>query len=149
MPLGDDSLLSRSKAHPASLSLHLLLATHVVVLDVSVALGELGKSVGCMAGKQQIVLWRHGERIPHEREGIDGERARHRTGDSTGGPSVSISRISRISREAIQGTSPPLGVGGASHSSGLFCVSRTAAMGMPKLDAGPQKSAPPKTASSV
>lgn len=29
----------------------------------------------------------------------------------------------------------------ATHSSGLFCVSMTAAMGIPKFDTGPQKSA--------
>ena len=31
---------------------------------------------------------------------------------------------------------------GESHSSGLFCVSMMAAMGIPKLETGPQKSGP-------
>ena len=78
-----------------------------------------------MASEQEVVLWCNCESVASEDGGVDGEGGGHATGDAGGEVSRDIRWRCR-SRET--------------YNSGSFCVSITAAMGMPKLDAGPQKS---------
>lgn len=146
--------LSKPISFPLLLQLldHLLAVGAVVVVEVAVALRQLGASVGKVAGKQQPVAGSDGERVAHEGEGVDDQGAGHGSGDPVCRkgrevskpvhatfffvlgwvlvfflPPSSFSRISAV--EASE-----------SYMSGLFCVSRTAAIGIPKLEAGPQKS---------
>jgi hypothetical protein len=104
-----------------------------------------------VAQEKQVVLGRHGERVPHERRRVDDQGAGHGAGDPAGGRvlasgppglwkgrgfwnwEIEAGWEVEIRSRRIKWT--------ATHSSGLFCVSMTAAMGIPKFDTGPQKSA--------
>jgi len=61
---------------------NLFLATPVMPIEIAIALCQLRALVDEMARKQQIVLRRDGERIPHERRRVNGECERHLAGDA-------------------------------------------------------------------
>lgn len=114
------------------------------VVQVPVGLGSLGSEVCQVACEKEVVLGRDGEGVAHEGGGVDDEGAGHRAGDTvaqrlsqwmSSGYQVAGVGLGWAISKAVK---PRLGT----YISGSFCVSITAAMGIPKLETGPQKSAP-------
>ena len=117
-----------------------------------------------MAPEQQIVLGLDREGVAHKGARVDYQSARHAAGDAASlrfmsGPTVAGSGSEKQrSLEEIRDSGGGFvvereGGGGKGEGregreggwvdryiSGSFCVSMTAAMGMPKLETGPQKS---------
>lgn len=61
-----------------------LFPAHVEVVDVAVALDELGGEVDGVAAEEEVVGGRHGERVAHEGAAVEGEGAGHAAGDAGG-----------------------------------------------------------------
>lgn len=105
------------------------------VVEVSVSLSDLCAEVDEMATEQKVVYGSDGHGVTHEGGRVTGESKSHGSRDTVVEMCISSkllcgegsSRRDRIS-------------GGLNYISGSFCVSMTAARGIPKLDAGPQKS---------
>ena len=102
-----------------------------------------------MACEKEVIFRRHSHGIAHESGSIDGESGGHATGDTV--RTVSAPRCIVVTEAESRKYSGRLGRGrggegreegkeGQTDSSGSFCVSRIAAMGMPKFEKGPQKS---------
>jgi hypothetical protein len=83
-----------------------------------------------VAAEEEVILGRHGEGVAHEGAAVAAEGESHAAGDT---------EESQLCQREGFGC---VAVGGERYISGSFCVSMTAAMGMPKLEAGPQKSTP-------
>lgn len=84
-----------------------------------------------MAPEQQIILRLDGHGIAHEGAGVEYQSAGHAAGYAIiaimSDQVAAGKSLERLGREEV-------------YISGSFCVSITAAMGMPKLETGPQKS---------
>lgn len=68
--------------------LQFVLATPIVVVDITVPLRQLGAGIGEVAGKEEVVLGRDGQGIPHEGECVDCQSAGHLTRDAVGDVSL-------------------------------------------------------------
>lgn len=105
-------------------------------------MGGLRAEVDEVAAEKKVVLGRNGHGVAHEGRRVTAEGKSHWTGDTVialvSFPTLRtiyemrqiLSRVEAVRRDA--------GIG--AYISGSFCVSITAAIGIPKLDAGPQKS---------
>lgn len=50
--------------------------------QIPVSLGSLGTEVGQMAGEEEVIFGRDGERVAHESSGVNCESASHGSGDA-------------------------------------------------------------------
>ena len=102
---------------------------HVLpVVEIAVALRKLGRAIDEVAAEEQIVARRYGESVSHEDGAVARESERHPTRDAM---------HFLAEGQALKGSDGEA----STHISGsLVSMSVTAAMGMPKLLAGPQKS---------
>jgi hypothetical protein len=91
------------------------------------SLDGLSADIDGMHSKQQVILGCHGKGISHQQGRADDESASHASGNTT-------------SESVFHSGSHYAGVLEMNYISGSFRISVTAAMGMPKLEAGPQKS---------
>jgi hypothetical protein len=82
-----------------------------------------------MASKEQIVLWRDGEGVAGKDARVHSESDGHAAGDAVGSLAMRMPQKKKWRGEER-----------SAYISASFCVSITAAIGMPKFDAGPQKS---------
>lgn len=103
-----------------------------------------------MASKQEVVLWANSQRVSHERSRVDGQCG----GELSRDTNCSEASVHKILQHTIdylviqsdswfgelRSSSATDRSKGQTYISGSFCVSRTAAMGIPKFDTGPQKS---------
>lgn len=93
-----------------------------------------------MAAEQEVILRRNGQSVAHEGAGVEDQSAGHAAGYAI------LSPCKKTGRGAIERCALSLNNGGGregwegAYISGSFCVSITAAIGMPKLETGPQKS---------
>lgn len=93
-----------------------------------------------MAAKEQVILRLNSQGVAHEGAGIEYQCAGHTAGYTiyvTSAPVVAViakRKTCALARECGQLER------WEEYISGSFCVSITAAMGMPKLETGPQKS---------
>lgn len=72
---------------------HVLLSSPVVVVQVSVSLCKLSTSVDEVAGEEKVVPGCNGQRVSHERSGIDDESTGHLSRDPKGSTLVVGSQI--------------------------------------------------------
>lgn len=110
----------------------LLLSPPLVPLQIPIPLRQLRSLIDSMARKQEVICGGDSEGEAHKRRGINAESARHGARDPVAPPPPLSAFVS------VHTTTRK----GVTYSSGLFCVSITAARGMPKLETGPQKSIP-------
>lgn len=119
------------------------------VVQVSVCLYALCGEVDGVAAEEEVVYGRDGESVAHEDGRVANQGCRHWARDTVDSRFVSahvhfpssfpvmslliLSQCAGLTRSVLEGE-------GGAHISGSFCVSMTAAMGIPKLEAGPQKS---------
>ena len=97
-----------------------------------------------MAGEEKVVLGGDGEGVAHEGSGVDGQGTGHLARDA----GRALAGCSRIWQDVQVNRGDGVCFAGdfkrdwarSTYISGSFWVSITAAMGMPKLEAGPQKS---------
>jgi hypothetical protein len=93
-----------------------------------------------VAREEEVVSRRDGEGVAHESRRVDAKSCSHLSRNALLGVSLGSS-AARPELAKSQGELKSHGVvQWGTYSSGDFCVSITAAMGIPKLDTGPQKS---------
>ena len=102
-------------------------------MQISVALRELRALVQEVAQEQKVVLRRDGHAVPHECRRVHDERGSHFAGDAR------VEGWLALEGGGLKGTRGR--EEWENYISGSFWVSIIAAMGIPKLDTGPQKSA--------
>lgn len=97
-----------------------------------ITLNQLRIKVDEMAGKEEIVLRRHGHGVAHEGARVEAQGSREGSRDTMEMSDQKPPRIWKKQRNlrSFRGI----------YISGSFFMSAIAAKGMPKLDAGPQKS---------
>lgn len=101
---------------------HAKLQNLLPIVQIPVSLCALCAEVDDVAAEEEVVLRCDGHGISHEGRTVTNQGKCHRSGDATTDqPATTKIELAYIS--------------------GSFCVSMTAAMGIPKLEAGPQKSA--------
>lgn len=109
------------------------------MLHVAVALGSLCAEVDHVATEKKVVSGRDGHGVAHESGAVADESGGHRARDTVVEVLVSLTLLSQLNpaqAHPMEWICPR-----ATYISGSFWVSMTAAMGIPKLEAGPQKSA--------
>lgn len=106
------------------------------ILQVPIPLRRLRAKIHKVAREQQVVPRRDGEGVAHKGPGVEAESAGHAAGNAA--PLCQKCSFSTNFRVVA----PKCGRSvRTAYISGSFCVSMTAAIGMPKLETGPQKSA--------
>lgn len=105
------------------------------ILQIPISLSQLRSKVDEMTPEQQIILRRNRESVAHECARVECERTRHTTRNTRVLSDPWVRNISdRINHKGAAQLSQ------TAYISGSFWVSITAAIGMPKLETGPQKS---------
>lgn len=110
-------------------------------------MGTLSGEVDSVAGEEEVVGRGDGESVAREGSGVDNQGTGHLARDTVDVISALVYAYQGGKEGQKQQSAPP-GVNGAAlvrsdfetYSSGSFCVSITAATGIPKLETGPQKS---------
>lgn len=105
------------------------------VVEVSVCLSSLCAKVDEVAAEEEVVYRGDGHGVAHECGRVTAEGKGHGSRDT-----VLRMCISPKLLQSIQLAQSCRQSGRRNYISGSFCVSMTAARGIPKFDAGPQKS---------
>lgn len=105
------------------------------VVEVSVSLGSLCAKVDEVAAEEEVVHGGDGHGVAHECGRVTAESEGHGSRDTVVRVCISPKLLQNVGLAQSCRRS-----GRKNYISGSFCVSMTAARGMPKLDAGPQKS---------
>ncbi len=114
----------------------LLSSSPIVPAEVSVSLRQLCALVDEVAAEEEVVCWGDGEGVAHEGCGVNDEGGGHLARDTE----LVLARA-RIGESMLNGATVwSLVIQDETYSSGLFWVSITAAIGIPKFETGPQKS---------
>lgn len=110
------------------------------ILHIAIPLRQLRPEIDKMAPEQQIILRLNSQGIAHKGAGVEYQSAGHAAGYAI----VVITSDQVAARSGVRMAAGKglerVGGRGEVYISGSFCVSITAAMGMPKLETGPQKS---------
>lgn len=105
------------------------------VIEVSVCLSSLCAKVDKVAAEEEVVYGGDGHGVAHECGRVTAESECHGSRDTVLHMSVSPKLLQNTrSAQSCRRS------GRRNYISGSFCVSMTAARGIPKFDAGPQKS---------